>query len=109
MFDKTFIALLVASGLCLSVLSMTTGGDGGDTGGDKSPPMAPKLPSSTLCSSSIETRGAVSTGQCSNRGSFRCGIKSRHYEYCSGDHWMTMCPCRANENSGAGAKSTLGT
>ncbi|XP_065833080.1 uncharacterized protein [Oscarella lobularis] len=52
--------------------------------------------SPTLCSSSVEG-GAVLAGQCSRRGNLRCGIKSGHYEYCNGNSWLKMCPCRPED------------
>eukprot|EP00118_Oscarella_pearsei_P014527 m.124845 g.124845 ORF g.124845 m.124845 type:complete len:353 (+) comp37859_c1_seq1:431-1489(+) len=98
MIEKKVIVLLLASGFCLSVMSMqaTTG-------------VVKSSTSSALCSSSMETDHAIVTSSCSTRGNFRCGIKSRHYEYCNGESWLSMCPCKSDESLSEKAKSTLGT
>eukprot|EP00118_Oscarella_pearsei_P016523 m.158372 g.158372 ORF g.158372 m.158372 type:complete len:410 (+) comp38735_c2_seq1:477-1706(+) len=53
---------------------------------------------STLCSDSVEkTENVNSTSSCSNRASLRCGLRSRHFEYCNGQSWIAMCPCQKSD------------
>ncbi|XP_065833079.1 uncharacterized protein [Oscarella lobularis] len=93
MTNVFFAALSV--GFYVSVSSMVVG---------SKPTVSP-----TLCSASVE-KGGVTTGSCSSRGIFRCGVRSGHYEFCNGKSWLSMCPCATSvSESVAGAKSSLGT
>ena len=39
----------------------------------------------------------------------RCGIKSGHYEYCNGNSWLTMCPCRSEGKQLVSSANSIGT
>ncbi|XP_065833069.1 uncharacterized protein [Oscarella lobularis] len=95
-------SLLSALLLTLSALAMNVPST------DKPDAGALRGVSPTLCSASVKG-GAVLAGLCSRRGDLRCGIKSGHYEYCNGNSWLTMCPCRPEEKQLVSSANSIGT